>query len=165
MICGCGHPVGFDSLGLGPVVLATSGVAYDTLVALHVLCAVVGFGAVAISGVYGGLARDETNAAETARYFGSRGLAEWLVVPVPFFGLAALLVDHRSGDLGDVWVVGGSLLWIAATALLVLVVRPAENRIRQGGDRRASGRALMLAALGSDVLFVLALALMVTQPG
>ena len=145
--------------------LASSSGPYDALLALHVVCAVVGFGAVAISGVYGALARKPSNAAETARYFAAGGLAEWLVLPVPFFGLAALLVDHRSRDLSDLWVVGGGALWIAAAAVLLVVVRPAEKRLRRGEETAAAGRSLMLAGTASDVLFVAALALMVTQPG
>ena len=144
--------------------LASSSGLYDALVALHVLCAVVGFGAVAIAGVYGGLARNPSNAAETGRYFASRSVAEWLILPVPFLGLGALLVDHRAGDLTDVWVLGGSAAWIAATALLVLAVRPAEKRLRDSSYDADAGRALVFAAIASDVLFVVALALMVTQP-
>lgn len=145
--------------------LASSSGLYDALVALHVLCALAGFGAVAVSGVYGGLARQSSNQAETARYFASGGLAEWLILPVPFFGLAALLVDHRGGDLSDAWVLGGSVLWLAAAALLLTVVRPAEKRLRHGEETATAGRALSHAGIASDVLFVAALALMVTQPG
>ena len=36
---------------------ASSAAVYDALVALHVISAIVGFGAVAMSGVYGGIAR------------------------------------------------------------------------------------------------------------
>jgi len=146
-------------------VLASSSGAYDALVAVHVVFAVVGFGAVAISGVYGALARNQANASETTRYFASRGIAEWLIIPVPFVGLAALLVDHRSGDLTEVWVLGGSAVWIAAAAILLAVVRPAEGRLRRGQDPVGSGRVLMWSGIASDVLFVVALALMVAQPG
>ena len=145
--------------------LASSSGAYDALVAVHVACALVGFGAVAISGVYGALALNQENENETTRYFASRGLAEWLILPVPFVGLAALLVDHRGGDLKDAWVLGGSAAWIAATALLLAGVRPAEARIRRRQDPVEAGRVLAWAAVASDVLFVVALALMVTQPG
>jgi hypothetical protein len=49
------------------------------------------------------------------------------------------------------------------------VVRPAERRIRAAGDDlapvAADARRLMWAAAASDLLFVVALFLMVTQPG
>ena len=129
---------------------------YDTLVALHVACAVVGFGAVALSGVYGGAARhgDGSGSAgeETRRYFRSQGRAEWLVLPVPFLGIAALATRPEGASFGEVWVVGASLIWVAATGLLLGVVRPAERRIRswvRGSDTKAA--AVGAAAGGAEI--------------
>jgi hypothetical protein len=147
------------------ILVASSGALYDALVVLHVVCAVAGFGAVAVSGVYGGLARNPANHGETARYFASRSLAEWLIVPVPFFGIAALLVDHRSAAFGRAWVIGGEAAWVVAAALLLLVIRPAERRIRENGETEQPGRLLLVGGIASNVLFAVALALMVTQPG
>jgi hypothetical protein len=168
------------------VVLAASGpdAVYDTLLALHVLCAIVGFASVAISGVYGATARhlDRQDAREeTARYFRSSGKAEWLVLVVPFLGAAALSVRPSGSDFGDAWVVAAALVWLTAAGLLLGVIRPAERQIRSavkavsaetpaGADSspRAvttpSGKRLMWAAAGCDVLFVIALLLMVYQP-
>lgn len=147
---------------------------YYALVAAHVVCAVLGFGAVALSGVYGGFARgaqngrpgrvDGNEGEEVTRYFASRGWAEWLIVPVPFLGAAALAARPAKGDLGDVWVLGGIVIWVAATALLVGAVRPAEDLIRRGAGGGRAGRRLMWSSIGSNLLFVVALALMVTQP-
>ena len=145
-------------------------VLYDVLVAVHVVSAVVGFGAVALSGVYGATARraDRPEAQEeTARYFRSPGRAEWLIVPVPFLGAAALGARPEGADFGAVWVVTAAVVWAAAAALLLGVVRPAEGRIRNAtevGAAAAAGRRLMWAAVASDVLFVAALVLMVGQP-
>lgn len=137
---------------------------YDALVAAHVVCAVVGFGSVALSGVYGGFARGSGSGEDTARYFASRGWAEWLVVAVPFLGAAALASKPQKGDLADVWVIGGIVIWVVAAALLVGVVRPAEAGIRSGADPQRCGRRLMWSSVAMDVLFVLALGIMVTQP-
>jgi hypothetical protein len=146
-------------------------VLYDALVALHVVSAVVGFGAVALSGVYGATARHAGRRdaqEEIARYFRSPGRAEWLVLAVPFLGAAALGARPEGADFGAVWVVSGAVLWLAAAALLLGVVRPAERRIRaaagRAGPTAAAGRRLMWAAAASDVLFVAALVLMVGQP-
>ncbi len=66
------------------------------------------------------------------------------------------------------WVVTAAVVWAAAAALLLGVVRPAERRIRNaaevGAAAVAAGRRLMWAAVASDVLFVAALVLMVGQP-
>lgn len=160
---------------------ATGGhrVLYDVLVGLHVACAVIGFGAVAISGTYGGAARrlGQGDAAEEAgRYFSRRGLAEWLVLPVPVFGAAALAVRPGGSGWTDAWVLTAAGIWLVAAGLLLGVVRPAEARIarwlrghpaptgaRDGGARQA-GNLLVWGAAACDVLFVAALALMVTQP-
>jgi hypothetical protein len=146
-------------------------VLYDALVALHVISAVVGFGAVALSGVYGATARHAGRPdarEEIARYFRSPGRAEWLILLVPFLGAAALGVRPEGADFGAIWVVSAGVLWLAAAALLLRVVRPAERQIRaaagEAGPTSAAGRRLMWAAAGSDVLFVAALVLMVGQP-
>jgi hypothetical protein len=137
---------------------------YDALVAAHVVCAVVGFGSVALSGVYGGIARRPGEGEEAARYFASRGWTEWLILPVPFLGAAALAANPAKGNFADVWVIGGISVWVISAALLVGVVRPAEARIRGGDRAEQSGRLLMWSSVASDVLFVVALGLMVTQP-
>jgi hypothetical protein len=177
------------------VVIATSTghpALYDTLVALHVVSAVVGFGAVALSGLYGATAShpDRPGAAEEAgRYFRSPGRAEWLVLPVPFLGAGALALRPSGAEFGDTWVVAASIIWLAAAALLMGLIRPAERRLRAalptdspvgakgpdgGGDSAArstpasevagAGRLLMWAAIGSDLLFVVALVFMILQP-
>lgn len=139
------------------------------LVALHVICAVVGFGSVAITGVYGAGARhsDRTKGdEETVRYFRSRGWPEHLVLAVPVFGAAAVAEKWGAHAFTRVWVVAGLIIWVAAAALLLGVVRPSERRIRFSGQPAAStaGARLMWAALGCDVLFVAALVFMVAQP-
>lgn len=165
---------------------------YDTLVALHVVSAVIGFGAVALSGLYGATAShpDRPGAAEEAgRYFRSSGRAEWLVLVVPLLGAAALGLRPGGADFGDTWVIAASVIWLAAGALLLGVVRPAERRIRAaiaigagpvagegedadppparpgpGPELAGSGRGLMWGAIGTDLLFVAALVFMIGQP-
>lgn len=160
---------------------------YDVLVAVHVTAAVVGFGAVALSGVYGGSAtRPERDGAweELRRYFALPGRAELLVTVVPFPGVAALLVDPGPSRLGQTWVAVGLGLWVIASALLLAVVRPAgaviSREMASGGggshaaDVASSGRAarvrqagsrLRWSAAASDLLFCVALVVMVIQPG
>jgi Predicted integral membrane protein (DUF2269) len=146
-------------------------VVFDVLVGLHVVSAVVGFGAVAITGVYGaGAARPLRPGAaeETARYFRSPGWAEWLVLAVPFLGAAALGVRPKGANFGQVWVVAAAVIWAVAATLLVGVVRPAERRIRAavaaGATAIPAGRRLVWATVASDLLFVAALVLMIGQP-
>jgi hypothetical protein len=227
------------------VIAAGTSPIYDTLVGLHVVCALVGFGAVALSGIYGASWRRITEAGsrgiadtteagsggiadttgagsggianttgagsleESQRYFASRLWAEWLVLPVPVFGFAALSQRPGRHPYGDVWVVGGAVIWLVASLLLVAVIQPSEREIRRrlgagigppaaspipaspagaaapaspaGAATPASpagaaapaapaapwaspGWRLMWACAISDVLFVTALILMITQP-
>lgn len=139
---------------------------YEALVTAHVVFAVIGFASVAFSGVYGALARKPAGSdrEEATRFFASRLWTEWFILPVPIFGVAAVAVRPHGGDFSEAWVVIGIVVWALAASLLLGVVRPAEARIRASANVESSGRTLMWAALVSDVLFVLALAVMVTQP-
>jgi hypothetical protein len=186
---------GESSGSIGAVAVAASSghpALYDTLVALHVVTAVIGFGAIALNGLYGATASHPGRPGaveEAGRYFRSSGRAEWLVLVVPLLGAAALGLRPAGADFGDTWVVAASIIWLAAAALLLGVVRPAERRIRAAlhADRAdhaddadhagtapvrldtaselaGAGRLLMWGAIGSDVLFVAALVFMIGQP-
>jgi hypothetical protein len=161
---------------------------YDALVALHVIAAIVGFGAVALSGIYGGLAARQAEpdaAEESARYFRSPGRAEWLILAVPVLGSAALGFRREGAGFGDTWVVAALVIWAGAAGLLLGVVRPAERDLRRAatastasspsGREAGAGagsslpvarpaRRLKWGAAACDVLFVAALVLMIAQP-
>jgi hypothetical protein len=175
---------------------------YDVLVGLHVAAAIVGFGAVALSGVYGGSAtRPGRDGAmeELRRYFSAPGRAGLLVTVVPVLGVAALLAEPGPTQLGQLWVAVALVLWVIASVLLFLVVRPAEVAIRRevrpaGGPPgepgvvavaagataedpgevvdagavarlQAAGSRLRWAAAASDLVFFVALVVMVIKPG
>lgn len=137
-------------------------VAYDVLVILHAVSALIGFGSVAISGAYGAIGRRPGNADELERYFAAPGRAEYLVLVAPVFGVAAMAVRPGGSEFGAAWVMAGFAIWVVASVLLLQVVRPTEARLRAGGPGAAR---LMWAAGACDALFVIALFLMVTQPG
>lgn len=149
--------------------------AYDVLVGLHVVCAVIGFGAVAISGAYGAIGRNVGKPGgrpeageEVRRYFASGSALEYLVLIAPVFGLAAMSVRPGGHEFGQTWAVAGTVIWVVAGGLLTAVIRPAVRRIRRAGDDMEAAapdaRRVMWAAACSDLLFVVALFLMVTQP-
>ncbi|MGI8492887.1 MAG: DUF2269 family protein [Acidimicrobiales bacterium] len=157
---------------------ASSGqVAYAVLLAAHVASAVVGFGAVAVSGIYGHVAArtgtgDTRSLGELRRYFRQPGRAEWLVVPVPFFGVGALAVSNDS-SAAHAWVFAALVIWAVAAALLVRVIRPAEAELHAllrareppPGTLSRAGNRINAAAAACDVCFFAALVLMVIRPG
>ncbi|MBO0730457.1 MAG: DUF2269 family protein [Acidimicrobiaceae bacterium] len=156
--------------------LAAAHPAYVVLLVLHVVSAIVGFGAVAISGVYGSGVRhaDARPQArkEARRYFASPGAAEWAILAVPVFGLAALALRPGPSQATSAWVPAALAVWIVAAVVLVVVVRPAEARVRalladpenEHDALAKAGRSLARGAAVCDIAFVVALGLMIFRP-
>lgn len=147
----------------------SSETAYWTLVGLHVACAVVGFGSVAFSGVYGFLAAGGGSDDEVRRYFAAPSRLEWLVLAVPFLGAAALGVHPHGRGVVQLWSMLAAAVWLVAATLLLGVVRPAERSLREAGAQGsrpdpAVGRRLGWAGVASDVAFTVAFFIMVVQP-
>lgn len=159
--------------------------AFTVLLVLHVVAALAGFGAVAISGVYGAIARRLTSpsgaaAEEVVRFFSARTVAEWALAAVPVLGVGAAQADPGGHGLGQAWVLIAAVLWVVAAAVVVTVARPARAELRRllGLDSNppappADADAAQLAAAGGrlawacatcDVVFVLAVVDMVIQP-
>jgi uncharacterized membrane protein len=156
---------------------------YDILVVAHAVIALIGFGAIGLSGVYGRTARRRGRPGaleELRRYFARPPLAEASVLAVGVLGFAAAGTEPRGGGVAQVWTMVGAVLWLAASAVWLRVVRPAEAVLRAGlaaGDATSpvpeavgrriddAGRRLSAAAATTSVLFVVALGFMVFQPG
>ncbi len=139
------------------------------LVGLHVTCALVGFGSVALGGIYGFLAAGGGNEEEVRRYFATPLRLEWLVLVVPFLGAGALAVQPHGRGVVQLWSMLAAGVWLVAAVLLLGVVRPAEARLRtttaQGARAdHAAGRRLGWAGVATDVAFAVAFFLMITQP-
>ena len=156
-----------------------AGAGYSILLLLHVAAAVVGFGALAATGVQAARVRrgpGQESAAALRRYFrpGTNWAARALY-GVPLLG-AGLLVDSKGAwDAGDGWVVAGLVLWLAATVLAEAVVWPGERRIQvlvtdRWDDPAATGalqRDCTRVAVASGLLlavFVAAVVVMAAKP-
>jgi hypothetical protein len=148
---------------------------YDFLVAAHVVCAVIGFGSLAISGVYGFTTRRPAGpdaVDEARRYFRAPGRVEWLVLAVPFLGAAALAVEPGGRGVGQLWAGLAAAVWLGAATVLIKVVRPAEARLRvalagPAPDLTAlpgAGHRLGWGGVVTDLAFFAGLMLMVFQP-
>jgi uncharacterized membrane protein len=149
-----------------------------TLIVLHVLSAVVGFGAILLTGVYAGMARRRVSEA-VRRYFGpGRNWAARGVYLVPVLGVVLVETSHGADRFAQAWVWVSLLLWVVALVLAHALVWPGERRIQQlvaesqptgTGARQAeldrACRRVARAALAIDLAFVASLALMLAQPG
>jgi hypothetical protein len=149
--------------------------AYVVLVTLHVISAVVGFAAIALSGIYGGTAGhlDKAGAiAESRRFFATPNRLALATLAVPFFAVAALAAGGHRSEFGDAWVSAALAVWLVVAGVFTSVVRPAERDLAQllqaePPDPAAVApvaRRLSRAAAGCDVAFVIALGLMIWQP-
>ena len=150
---------------------------YDVFIALHVSLALVGFGAVALSGAYGIVGRKGLS-RELVRFISGRTWAELALVAAPLFGVAAMTVRPGGSEFAQLWAIAGLTIWVLASALLLGVLRPAEAKLRSAvteaqrgaasGDAdkaiRAHSTRIVWAGAVSDLLFLCALMMMVTQP-
>jgi hypothetical protein len=122
---------------------------------------------------------------DLVRYFRRPAGLWWALLAVPWLGLGTLAAEPHGGGVGQAWAVGAFLLWAGAALVAAAVVVPALRRTRSvlvppagpgalsepgalNGAARArvarSGRRASRGAAVCDILFFLALALMIWQP-
>lgn len=156
-----------------------AGAGYSILLLLHVAAAVVGFGAVALTGLQAtraGRGPEQPGAEALRRYFrpGTNWAARSLYA-VPVLGIVLVADSGGAWDAGDAWVVVGLVLWLAATVLAEVVVWPGERRIQQAvgdgwgdpGTAAALARDCGRVARASGVVlavFVAAVVVMAVKP-
>ena len=163
--------------------MGTDQPAFELLLVGHVACALLGFGALATSGVQATrLLRNRPGRAEATllRYFAPGvNWAGRALYGVPVFGFALLADSGGHSGIADGWVVAGIALWALAVLLAEGFLWPAERRIQSalvGGpptcvtspvpasmrrDCRVVGNLGAVVA----VIFVAAAVLMVARPG
>jgi len=126
-----------------------TGPGYDLLVVLHALSAVVGFGAVGVTGVYAASARSAPNPSRDAklvRYFRpGTNWAERTMVMTPVLGAIVLAVgDHPAASQAwpwaglGCWVVGGPGADGGGGGAALVRPRRAGAGLPRGGSRTGS---------------------------
>jgi hypothetical protein len=110
------------------------GAVYSILLLLHVASAVVGFGALAMTGVQARRARRGPAGAgsEAVRRFFRPGInwAARTLYAVPVFGFALISSSAGAFSTKDGFVIAGLILWALATVVAEVVVWPGERRIQ-----------------------------------
>jgi Predicted integral membrane protein (DUF2269) len=164
------------------------GAVYSILLLLHVACAVVGFGALAMTGVQARRARRGPTGAgsEGVRRFFRPGVnwAARTLYAVPVFGFALISSSAGAFSTQDGFVIAGLALWALATVVAEVVVWPGERRIQMvvsagwdtagqtgaepapdtDGRFAADCRRVALACGLLSGIFIAAVILMVAQP-
>jgi hypothetical protein len=161
----------------GAALLALSsnrGAAYDVVLLAHVLSAVVGFGAVAVAGVYAVLlGRPGTQSTSVFRYY--RPGVNWagrVTFLVPVLGVALVGMSQGSWSFGDGWVVGGLALWAVAAVAGEMAVWPAERGLQLLVNEESSDAARLRSlrwqvtagSVAMVIVFVVATVIMVAKP-
>ena len=159
-----------------------TGAGYDLVVVLHVLSAVVGFGAVGVTGTYAGRARSAAAPRDhpgLRRYFHpGPNWPERSLLVTPLLGAALLWGGDRSA-VSQPWPWIGLGCWVLAAAVASGLCWPAERSIQTwlakdaARDREAapeleqfrrSCRSLQWGASAVSVLFLAAVVVMIAQP-
>jgi uncharacterized membrane protein len=164
--------------------LGLDGGLYRLLLLLHILCATVGFGAVAFNGLYRIRARQRGGEAEL-ELLEENGyvtrIAEFLIYGVFIFGILISVTSRGYWELGQSWLSLAMLLYIIELGLLHGVIHRADRQylalLGQVDAATSSGRTTEVHQLeqleqrirfgwaGFDVIFLLILYLMVFTPG
>jgi uncharacterized membrane protein len=173
-----------------PVVgLTTQSGIYRAILVLHILCAIVGFGAVMLNAIYGAESKKrpgpEGIAVFDANFRVSR-IAEYFIYAVFVLGFVMVLLDV-GWEFSQTWVWLAMAIYIAAVALSRGVLIPTLERMRvlmgelaagpspgagppagpppQVAELEVLGRRLGVVGPVLDLAVVAVLVLMVWKPG
>lgn len=163
--------------------------AYKIVLTLHILCAIVGFGAVFLNALYGQQAKarkgPEGLAISEANLLVSK-VGEYFIYAVFVLGIALVLIGDDYWDFGQAWVWLSTLLFLVGIGISHGLLFPRVNRLIDlqrelvtGGPPPAGAagpppQVLEMEQIGKKIgmigpvlnlLLVVLLALMVFKPG
>lgn len=145
---------------------------YDALLLAHIVCAIGGFGANGLAGLYAGQLYPSPREGAMKYFSTPKFYAEKLIYLVPVFGLIMIAVSHGISELVKPWVIAGIAAWIIAVGVAHSVVWPAERKVAQaiasdssGVDVKVPAKKLVRGTMVLDLIFVIAFVTMIAQPG
>lgn len=160
---------------------------YKAVLVLHILCAIVGFGAVFLNGLYGNEMKKRRGPDSLAIYeanYKVSKIGEYFIYAVFILGLALVGMSDKAWKFSQTWVWLAIVLYLVGIGLSHGVLLPAVRRMGvlmremvAGGPPAAPGpppQATEMEALGKrvaatggtlNVLLVVILVLMVFRPG
>lgn len=167
--------------------------AYNITKFLHVLAAIVGFGAVFFNGLYGRKAKAAGEAGRPQAAVGITdanvavsGVAEWFIYAVPLFGIGLVFMSDDVIGFGETWIWLALVVYAVGLAVSLTFVQPTARRILKLSEELAEAgpppegaqgpppQVAQLDRLGSRIgaasgvahlIMAIALALMVWKPG
>lgn len=116
------------------VILAAgvSSTTYKVILAVHLLTAIVGLGAVTLNGLYAAEAQKRPGPAGRAiseANYKVGAIAEWLILLVPITGACLVWASDGLWEWGAAWVSASLAISIAALLIARLVLVPGHKRI------------------------------------
>lgn len=160
--------------------------AYNTVLVLHILCAIVGFGAVFLNALYGRQAaaiKGSEGLAITRANFAVSKVGDYFIYAVFVLGFVLVLIGDNVWDFGQTWIWLSMLLFFVGIALSHAVMQPTVRRMIALQEEMASGpppaggpppQLAEMEQLGKrlatvspilNILLVVLLILMVFKPG
>ena len=160
---------------------------YKAVVVLLILCAIVGFGAVFLNGLYGNEMKKRRGADSLAIYeanYTVSKVGEYFIYAVFIFGLALVGMSDQEWKFSQTWIWLAITLYIIALGISHGVLFPAVKRMGvlmremiaagppatpgpppQATEMEALGKRLAAAGATLNVMLVIILVLMVFKPG
>ncbi len=162
---------------------------YKVVLVLHILCAIVGFGAVVLNGIYGQQAKShkgpEGLAIAQANFLVSK-IGEYFIYAVFLLGIALVLIGDPVNGFGQTWIWLSMTVFIVALGISHGLLMPRVKRLialmtelnsmgpPQAGASGPPAQVLEMETVGKQVgifgvilnlLLVTILTLMVFKPG
>lgn len=168
---------------------AISDTAYDIVLVLHILCAIVGFGAVFLNGIYGQQAGARQGKEGLAIFQANKlvsTVGEYFIYAVFLLGVLLVLLSDDVWKFDQAWIWLSIMIFLAALGVSHGLLRPRVNQMERlmtrlvnaGPPAEGAGgpppEAMELEQLGKtvgvigtalNVALVIILVLMVTKPG
>ena len=160
--------------------------AYKIVLVLHILCAIVGFGAVFLNGIYGQQAKarkgPEGLAISQANFLVSN-IGEYFIYAVFLLGIVLVLIGDNLFDFGQTWIWLAMLVFLSSLAVSHLMLRPRVKRMQalmeevisgpppaggpppQVAEMEQLGKQIGMIAPALQVALVVILFLMIFKPG
>jgi hypothetical protein len=166
---------------------------YKLFLVAHILCAIVGFGAVFLNGVYAAQMRKHPGPGSIAIFeanFKVSEIGQYFIYGVFLFGLGLVGLSDHVWKFSQTWVWLATILFIVGLGLSHGVLLPAVKRMGvlmkgmaaagpaaaavegappamppQLGEMMGLGKRVAVTGLSLDILVVVILAIMVWKPG
>lgn len=159
---------------------------YKIVFLLHILSAIIGFGAVLLNGVYGAEAKKRRGAEGLAIFQANErvsGIGQVFILLVPLWGIGLVFMSDGAWGFSQTWVWLAIVIYAIALTVALAVIRPAANRHEslmkeliggpapaggpppQVAQLEANGKRMAMAGGLTHLALVAVLVLMIWKPG